>query len=137
MATSGKINGTVTNKSNIFSFYANWSATQNIDENASYVTVTTYFSTNNTGYKFDTVGNRDASITVDGKKYSVSKRMNCNPWNDSKTYVISGAEGRFVYPLKIYLSFFLSPYNTVSPSCNDAITSSVWYSLYTRHVARA
>lgn len=88
MATSGKINGTVTNKSNIFSFYANWSATQNIDENASYVTVTTYFSTNNTGYKFDTVGNRDASITVDGKKYSVSKRMTCNPWNDSKTYVI-------------------------------------------------
>ena len=90
MATSGKINGTVTNtnKSNIFSFYANWSATQNIDENASYVTVTTYFSTNNTGYKFDTVGNRDASITVNGKKYSVSKRMTCNPWNDSKTYVI-------------------------------------------------
>ena len=88
MATSGKINGKVTNKSNIFSFYANWSATQNIDENASYVTVTTYFSTNNTGYKFDTVGNRDASITVDGKKYSVSKRMTCNPWNDSKTYVI-------------------------------------------------
>lgn len=88
MATSGKINGTVTNKSNIFSFYANWSATQNIEENASYVTVTTYFSTNNTGYKFDTVGNRDASITVNGKKYSVSKRMTCNPWNDSKTYVI-------------------------------------------------
>ena len=90
MATSGKINGTVTNtnKSNIFSFYANWSATQNIDENASYVTVTTYFSTNNKGYKFDTVGNRDASITVDSKKYSVSKRMTCNPWNDSKTYVI-------------------------------------------------
>lgn len=88
MATSGKINGTVTNKSNIFSFYANWSATQNIDENASYVTVTTYFSTNNKGYKFDTVGNRDASITVNGKKYSVSKRMTCNPWNDSKTYVI-------------------------------------------------
>ena len=88
MATSGKINGTVTNKSNIFSFYANWSATQNIEENASYVTVTTYFSTNNTGYKFDTVGNRDASITVDGKKYSVSKRMTCNPWNDSRTYVI-------------------------------------------------
>ena len=88
MATSGKINGTVTNKSNIFSFYANWSATQNIEENASYVTVTTYFSTSNTGYKFDTVGNRDASITVDGKKYSVSKRMTCNPWNDSKTYVI-------------------------------------------------
>lgn len=88
MATSGKINGTVTNKRNIFSFYANWSATQNIDENASYVTVTTYFSTNNTSYKFDTVGNRDASITVDGKKYSVSKRMTCNPWNDSKTYVI-------------------------------------------------
>ena len=88
MATSGKINGTVTNKSNIFSFYANWSATQNIEENASYVTVTTYFSTSNTGYKFDTVGNRDASITVDGKKYSVSKRMTCNPWNDSRTYVI-------------------------------------------------
>lgn len=90
MATSGKINGTVTNtnKRNIFSFYANWSATQNIDENASYVTVTTYFSTNNKGYKFDTVGNRDASITVDGKTYSVSKRMTCNPWNDSKTYVI-------------------------------------------------
>lgn len=90
MATSGKINGTVTNtnKRNIFSFYANWSATQNIEENASYVTVTTYFSTNNKGYKFDTVGNRDASITVNGKKYSVSKRMTCNPWNDSKTYVI-------------------------------------------------
>lgn len=73
MALSGRINGSVTQKSNYFSFYLDWSATQNISENSSTVTVKTYWSTNNTYQGFDTVGSRNASITINGTTHSITK----------------------------------------------------------------
>lgn len=83
------ITGRITNpeRQGIFSFYAECSFEQSVSENASYVTVATYFATTNTNYKFDTVGERAASITVNGQKYSVSKRIYCNPWT-SDQYMI-------------------------------------------------
>ena len=83
------ITGRITNpeRQGIFSFYAECSFEQSVSENASYVTVATYFATTNTNYKFDTVGERAASITVNGQTYSVSKRIDCNPWT-SNPYMI-------------------------------------------------
>lgn len=76
MALSGNINGSVTQKSNIFSFYLTWSATQNVAGNYSDVTVKTYWKTNNTTYGFDTVGTRNASITINGETKSITQRFN-------------------------------------------------------------
>lgn len=73
MALSGTINGSVTNKSQYFSFYISWSATQNVEGNYSDVTVKTYWKTNNTYQTFDTVGSRNASITINGTTKSISK----------------------------------------------------------------
>ena len=82
------ITGRVTNKASVFSFYAECSFEQSVSENATYVTVATYFATTNKDYKFDTVGERAASITVNGQTYSVSKRINCNPWSSDNKYMI-------------------------------------------------
>lgn len=76
MALSGTINGSVTQKSSIFSFYLTWSATQNVSGNYSDVTVITYWKTNNTSYGFDTVGTRSASITINGQTSSITKAFN-------------------------------------------------------------
>ncbi len=73
MALSGTVNGSVTLNSSIFSFYFTWSAKQNIAGNYSDVTVTTYWKTKNTSYAFDTVGKRNASITINGTTTSISK----------------------------------------------------------------
>ena len=74
MALRGTINGKVTQKSNYFSFYLTWSATQNVSENYSDVTVNTYWKTSSTYETFDTDGGtRSASITVDGTTKSISK----------------------------------------------------------------
>lgn len=83
------ITGNITNskRQGIFSFYAECSFEQNVPENATYVTVATYFATTNKNDKFDTVGERAASITVNGQTYSVSKRIDCNPWT-SNPYMI-------------------------------------------------
>lgn len=83
------ITGNITNskRQGIFSFYTVCSFEQNVQENATYVTVATYFETTNENYKFDTVGERAASITVNGQTYSVSKRIDCNPWT-SNPYMI-------------------------------------------------
>lgn len=80
MALSGTINGSVTNKSSYFSFYMTWSATQSVSGNYSDVTVNTYWKTTSTSHRFDTVGNRTASITINGTTTSVTKRFNCDPW---------------------------------------------------------
>lgn len=76
MALSGTINGSVTQKSNYFSFYLTWSATQSVSGNYSDVTVTTYWKTNNTYQGFDTVGSRNASITINGTTQSITKAFN-------------------------------------------------------------
>lgn len=93
MALSGRINGSVTYNSNIFSFYATWSAAQSISGNYSDVTVTTYWQTSNIYWGFDTVGSRSASITVNGETKSISKRFDTtngsgSSWNVSNPYPI-------------------------------------------------
>lgn len=88
MASSGRINGSVTNRSNYFSFYLLWSAVKNVAGNYSDVTVTSYWSTTSTGYGFDTVGSRSASITIAGNTSSISQRFDVDPWDSSATYQI-------------------------------------------------
>ena len=81
MALGGTIKGSVTNKSSVFSFYAVWSATQSVADNTSTVTVTTYWKTTNTANKFDTVGDRSASITIAGNKRDRDPApFDLNPW---------------------------------------------------------
>ena len=83
MALKGTINGSVTYKTSIFSYYLEWSISQNIASNYSDVTVKAYWKTTNTGNKFDTYSERTAYIIVnDGSdhKSTISKRFNCNPW---------------------------------------------------------
>lgn len=84
---SGRITGSVTNLSRVFSFYADWSSVSNGAGNYSDVTVKIYIKTSNTAYDFDTVGSRNHSITIDGTASSVSKRINCSPWS-SNPYLI-------------------------------------------------
>lgn len=92
MALSGTINGSVTNKSQYFSFYISWSATQNVEGNYSDVTVKTYWKTNNTNHTFDTVGSRNASITINGTTKSISKVFSVY-WS-SNPYLIQTATER-------------------------------------------
>lgn len=91
MALSGTINGRVTLNAQYMSFYITWSAKQNVEGNYSDVTVTSYWKTNNTRWGFDTEGSRAASITINGKTTSISKRFDstngtgsgwkqANPW---------------------------------------------------------
>ena len=92
MALKGTINGSVTQKSNYFSFYLTWSATQNVAGNYSDVTVKTYWETNNTYQTFDTVGSRNASITINGTTASISKVFSVY-WS-SRPYLIQTATQR-------------------------------------------
>lgn len=93
MALSGTINGLVTKNSNHFSFYATWSATQNVEGNYSDVTVRSYWKCVNTSYyTFDTVGTRAASITVSTSagtlgSETISQRFDMAPW-PSNPYLI-------------------------------------------------
>lgn len=93
MALSGTINGSVTKNSNHFSFYATWSATQNVEGNYSDVTVRSYWKCVNTSYyTFDTVGTRAASITVSTSagtlgSETISQRFDLAPW-PSNPYLI-------------------------------------------------
>lgn len=96
MALSGTINGSVTNKSTYFSFYISWSATQNIAENYSDVTVKTYWKTSNTAHKFDTTAKRNASITINGDTTSISQRFNVGNW-ESNPYLIQQVTQRIYH----------------------------------------
>lgn len=96
MALSGTIYGSVTHQpssSNPFSFYFTWSASQNVANNYSDVTVKTYWATKDTGWTFDTVGSRNASITINGETSSISKVFNCAPWT-SNPFLIQTATTR-------------------------------------------
>lgn len=97
MALSGTIQGSVTyqpNTSNPFSFYFTWSAVQNIANNYSDVTVNTYWKTTTTSRTFDTVGDRNASITINGTTTSITKRFDCNPWPSGGIFLIQTATTR-------------------------------------------
>ena len=87
MAISGTVNGSVTNKANRFSFYFTWSASQSIAGNYSDITVKSYWKTTTTSATFDTVGKRNASITINGSTASITKRFDLNPWT-SNPYLI-------------------------------------------------
>lgn len=95
MATSGTAMGNITNPSreNIFSYYMQWNAVQNVSGNYSDVTVITYLFTSNSNYTFDTVSTRKAKITIDGTETEESARINCNPWT-SNPYEIMRATQR-------------------------------------------
>lgn len=93
MALSGTINGSVTLNSGKFSFYATWSAAQNVAGNYSDVTVNTYWEAGNTANTFDTVGTRDASITINGTTTPINKRFDCSPW-PSNPFLIQTATTR-------------------------------------------
>lgn len=93
MPITGTVNGSVTNKSSIFSFYFVWTASQSVSGNYSDVTVETYWKTNNTSYTFDTVGDRSASITINGTTTSIRKRFDLNPWSENP-YMIQTATTR-------------------------------------------
>lgn len=84
---SGSKEGTVTNKSNYFTFYLEWTSTPNEDGNYSKVTVKTYVSTNNTAQTFDTTGIRNHYITIDGTQYHKESRIICNPWNGNTVLI--------------------------------------------------
>lgn len=88
MALSGRINGTVGHFSQFFSFYLLWSATQDPVANTSTITATTYWSTNDRGQDFDTVGSRTAYITIAGDQTSISKRFDVSPWPTNAVYAI-------------------------------------------------
>ena len=88
MALSGRINGSVTLNSWCFSYYILWSATQDPVANTSTITASTYWSTSDLGMTFDTVGNRSASITIDGSTDSISQRFVCNPWPSNGIFLI-------------------------------------------------
>lgn len=89
MALSGSVQGKVTQNSNHYTYHFDWSATQDITSNTSKITVKHYWS-RKTSYDFDTVGTRKYGITIDGKPFEGSKRMDYNPWPDDTT--ISTAE---------------------------------------------
>lgn len=73
MATSGTINGTVSMNGDKLSFYATWSAKPNTAGNYSDVTVKSFWRTTSTGWNFNTVGSRNASITINGSTQNISK----------------------------------------------------------------
>lgn len=88
---SGRITGSVTSNSNKFNFFLDWRTETNIEENYSTVYTTTYWSPKS-GYEywdFDTTGARNASITIDGSTYSISKVFYTgNDWSNGNPYQI-------------------------------------------------
>lgn len=88
MALSGKITGTVSNRDTYYSFYIEWSATQDISANKSSITVKTYWSTNDSSRNFDTSTSRTAWIQVGDEKKSISKQFDVAPWPSGNKYLI-------------------------------------------------
>ena len=81
MALKGSKQGTVTLNSNHFTYHLEWSATQNIANNTSTITVKHYWRSP-TSYDFDSVGTRRYGITIDGTKFEGTKRMDYDPYTD-------------------------------------------------------
>lgn len=130
---SGRINGSVTNLSKVFSFYADWTSVGNSTGNYSDVTVKIYIKTSNTAYDFDTVAKRNHSITIDGTSDSISKRINCNPWS-SNPYLIHEYTKRVYHDADGTKSITISArsngtassygYSSSTSSANDATLSA-------------
>jgi len=81
MALSGSKKGTVTKNSSHYEYWMEWSATQDITSNTSTITVKHYWK--KIGSKtFDSTAARNYGITIDGKSFTGSKRMDYSPWVD-------------------------------------------------------
>ena len=76
MALSGTINGSVTLNATAYNYYINWEATQSIAGNYSDIVMRIYWS-RNAGFfnEFDTVGTRNASVTIGDSTFSWSQRF--------------------------------------------------------------
>jgi hypothetical protein len=130
---SGRIDGSVTNLSKVFSFYADWSSVGNSSGNYSDVTVKIYVKTTHTANTFDTVGKRNHSITIDGTADSISKRIDCNPWS-SNPYLIHEFTKRVYHNADGTKSITISArsngtassygYSSSTSSANDAALSA-------------
>jgi hypothetical protein len=117
MALSGRINGTVSNKSNIFSFYIDWSATQDIAGNYSDVRTKVCWYATNTNYMWDTSATRNAWSETNGNRYSWSQRFDCNPWpsnpfiiNDRTVRVYHNEDGTKTINISAYADGTASTY---------------------------
>lgn len=78
---SGRINGTVTQKADAYLFYIDWSSTPNTEGNYSDITMRVYWDRVAGNYsEFDTVGVRNASVTIGDNTYSWSQRFDLSPW---------------------------------------------------------
>ena len=130
MALSGRINGTVGHFSQFFSFYLLWSATQDPVANTSTITATTYWSTNDRGQDFDTVGTRTAYITIAGDQTSISKRFDVSPWPtnavyaiQTKTFTVShNADGTKSVSISAYADGTAASYGPDECSLSETIT---------------
>lgn len=85
MALKGTIKGKVTQNSNIYSYYMQWSAVQNINDNYSDVTVWHYWTRSSTSLNFDTTVERRYGVTIDGATTSGNKHFDFNPWPSDTT----------------------------------------------------
>lgn len=82
MALSGTINGSVTLNSAAYNFYIDWSGVQSIAGNYTDITMKVYWS-RNSGYfnEFDTVGERNASVTIGDSTFNWSQRFRLIPFS--------------------------------------------------------
>lgn len=85
MALKGTIKGKVTQNSSVYSYYMQWTATQNIESNYSDVTVWHYWKRSNTSLNFNTVAERRYGVTIDGTTTSGTKIFDFNPWPSDTT----------------------------------------------------
>ena len=82
MATSGTINGTVTNKTTVFSFYVEWTATPNNAANTSTVVVKSYWKATNTGNTWDTVSARSNYVNLEQIDLTYTVSIMSEPMRD-------------------------------------------------------
>lgn len=80
MALSGRAEGNCPINSQYFSFYVDWTAVQSVSENYSDITTYVRIETKSLDYRFNTVGQRNAWIEINGDRYSWTQIYNCNPW---------------------------------------------------------
>lgn len=97
---NGTKTGNVTDNKGKIKFFIKWSSIPNNDGNYSDVTVTSYWAPLS-GYDhwdFDTAGSRNASITIDGVKSSISKRFDTgNNWSNGNPYKIQSYTRRIYH----------------------------------------
>lgn len=85
----GTIYGTVSRLSSKFTFYVVWASYREDAYSRHRVVVTTYLSTSNVSYDFDTVAARNHWISCAGQVANLSKRVDCSPdWPNGNPFLI-------------------------------------------------